>query len=451
MKVIIIGAVAAGSKCASKLKRLRPDWDIVIYTSDENVSYSACGMPYYIAGDISNAQKLIIRTVRDYENKGIRVFINHKVEKILPNEKSICIKNMKTDEVYKDCYDKLVIATGAAPYRNIIENDNISNIFEFRTLQDGIKIKDAVLRSRKAVILGVGYIGIETLEAFLKQGLYVTLIQSTNHIMSIFDDDMSEIVQKYIMQKDLEHVKIITNDTIDKFIGLDKVKKVITKNGLEIDTDLVLIATGVTPNVELAKDAGIELGVTGAIKVTSRMETNIPDIYACGDCVEKYHIVGEAPCWIPLGSTSGKEGRCCAINVSGEVDEFEGVLGSAVTRYFDLTMAITGLTEKTGFKYGFEPVSVIINKNDKAGYMPDVKKVVIKLTADRKTKRILGAQAIGTGDADKRINTLTSALLSKMTINEFLGDDITYAPPYSTSIDLMLTAAQKLSKKLENN
>lgn len=451
MKVIIIGAVAAGSKCASKLKRLKPDWDIVIYTLDENVSYSACGMPYYIAGDISNAQKLVIRTVRDYENRGIKVFVNHKVEKILPGEKAICIKNIKTNEQYKDFYDKLVIATGARPLRYKIKNDNLANIFEFRTLQDGIKIKDTVLKSRKAVILGGGYIGIETLEAFLKQGLYVTLIQSASHIMSVFDEDMSEIVHKYIMQKDLEHVKIIINDTIDNFTGTDSVKKVFTKNGLEVDTDLVLIATGVIPNVELAKDAGIELGITGAIKVTSRMETNIPDIYACGDCVEKYHIVGEAPCWIPLGSTSGKEGRCCAINVSGDFDEFEGVLGSAVTRYFDLTMAITGLTEKNSLKYGFEPVSVIVNKNDKADYMPDVKKVVIKLTADKRTKRILGAQAIGTGDADKRINTLTSALLSKMTINEFLGDDITYAPPYSTSIDLMFTAAQKLSKKLQIN
>lgn len=408
-------------------------------------------MPYYIAGDISNAQKLIIRTVRDYENRGIKVFINHKIVKIYPKEKCICIKNITTDEVYRDYYDKLVIATGARPFRNKIENDNLSNIFEFRTLQDGIKIKDAVLKSKKAVILGGGYIGIETLEAFLKQGLYVILIQSNNSIMSVFDEDMSELIQKYIMQKDLEHVKIITNDTINRFEGTDTVKKVFTKNGLEINTDLVLIATGVTPNVELAKDAGIELGNTGAIKVTSKMETNIPDIYACGDCVEKYHIVGESQCWIPLGSTSGKEGRCCAINVSGESDEFEGVLGSAVTRYFDLTMAITGLTEKLALKYGFEPISVVINKNDKAGYMPDVKKVVIKLTADKRTKRLLGAQAIGTGDADKRINTLTSALLSKMTINEFLGDDITYAPPYSTSIDLMLTAAQKLSKKLESD
>ena len=242
-------------------------------------------------------------------------------------------------------------------------------------------------------------------------------------------------------------MRIINNDTISHIEGKEKVEKIITENGKEIKTDMVVLSAGIKPNIQIAQKAGIEIGKTGAIKVNSKMETNIKDIYACGDCVEKYHIVAEQPCWIPLGSTANKEGRCCAINVSGGHDEFEGVLGSAVTKYFDFTMSMTGLTEKQAIKYGFQPVSVIVRKNDKAGYMPDVESITIKLTADKNTRKILGAQGLGQGDADKRINVLTSALLSKMTIQEFFGNDITYSPPFSTSIDPMLTAAQNLMNK----
>ncbi len=449
MKVIIIGAVAAGSKTAMKLKRLRPDWDIVIYTSDNEVSYSACGLPYYIAGSIKEVETLIIRKYTKYAEQGINVNLRHLVKSIAPEKKEVVVENLDTGEVFNDIYDKLVIASGAIPFVPDIKGVDLENVFTLRTLEDGENIKKAVLQSKRAVILGCGYIGIELLEAFVKQGLMVTVIQSSDTIMPIFDNDLSEIIQKYVIQKHLEQVKIINNATISRIDGKNKVQKVITTDGKEIETDMVVLSVGVRPNVQFAVDAGIELGVTGAIKVNSQMETNIKDIYACGDCVEKYHAVADVPCWIPLGSTANKEGRCCAINVSGEVDNFEGVLGSAVTRYFNFTMSMTGLTEKQALKYGFDPISVVVRKNDKASYMPDVESIIIKLTADKKTQRILGAQGLGQGDVDKRINALTGALLSKMTIREFFGNDMTYAPPFSTSIDPMLTAAQHLMSKFD--
>lgn len=447
MKVIIIGAVAAGSKAAAKLKRLQPNWDIVIYTADNNVSYSECGLPYYIAGAFKDVKKLIIRTPQEFEKQGIKVNIKHLVQEIRPEKKEILIKNLETGNVFEENYDKLIISTGASPYIPEIEGIHLQNVFTLRTIEDGIAIKNAVLQNKKAVILGGGYIGIELLEAFVKQGLSVNIIQSSNVIMSVFDKDLADIIQKYVIQKNLEQVKIINNDTIIKIEGDRKVEKIITSKGKEIETDIVILSAGIRPNVQLAQTAGIEIGDTGAIKVNSRMETNIKDIYACGDCVEKYHIVAEKPCWLPLGSTANKEGRCCAINISGGQDEFEGVLGSAVTKYFDFTMSMTGLTEKQAIKYGFEPISVVVRKNDKAGYMPDVESITIKLTADKNTRRLLGAQGIGQGDVDKRINTLTGALLAKMTIQEFFGNDITYSPPFSTSIDPMLTAAQNLMNK----
>lgn len=449
MKVIIIGAVAAGSKTAMKLKRLRPDWDIVIYTSDNEVSYSACGLPYYIAGSIKEVETLIIRKSSKYAEQGINVNLRHLVKSILPDKKEVVVENLDTGEVFNDIYDKLVIASGATPFVPDIKGVGLENVFTLRTLEDGGNIKKAVLQSKKAVILGCGYIGIELLEAFVKQGLMVTVIQSSDTIMPIFDNDLSEIIQKYVIQKNLEQIKIINNATICAIEGENKVQKVITTNGKKVETDMVVLSVGVRPNVKFAVDAGIELGVTGAIKVNSQMETNIKDIYACGDCVEKYHAVADVPCWIPLGSTANKEGRCCAINVSGDVDNFEGVLGSTVTRYFNFTMSMTGLTEKQALKYGFDPISVVVRKNDKASYMPDVKSIIIKLTADKKTQRILGAQGLGQGDVDKRINALTGALLSKMTIREFFGNDMTYAPPFSTSIDPMLTAAQHLMSKFD--
>lgn len=449
MKVIVIGAVAAGSKAAAKLRRLQPEWDIVIYTSDEEVSYSACGLPYFISGAFKDVNNLIIRKPEEYAKQGIVVNLRHLVKKINPENKEVIVQNLSTNETFSDNYDKLIIATGATPFVPDIKGIELENVFTLRTLQDGVDIKNQALQSKNAVILGCGYIGIELLEAFVKQGLMVNVVQASDKIMPIFDDDLAEIIQKFVIQKHLEQVRIINNATISSIEGNGKVEKIITSTGKEIETDMVVLSVGVRPNVQLAVDAGIELGETGAIKVNSHMETNIKDIYACGDCAEKYHVVAKAPCWIPLGSTANKEGRCCAINVSGESENFDGVLGSAVTRFFNFSMSMTGLTEKQAVKYGFEPISVVIRKNDKAGYMPDVESIIIKLTADKNTQKILGAQGLGQGDVDKRINALTSALLSGMTIKEFFGNDMTYSPPFSTSIDPMLTAAQNLMSKFE--
>lgn len=448
MKVIVIGAVAAGSKAAAKLKRLKPEWDVVIYTSDKNVAYSECGLPYYIGGAFADINNLVVRTPKAFENSGIKVYLRHEVIKILTENKEILVRELDNNNEFVAKYDKLIIATGARAFVPEKYSTNLQNVFKLRDLDDGYLIKKAALQSKKAVILGGGYIGIEMLEAFVKQHLQVILIHSRENIMSIFDPDISSLIQKHVIQRDLENIRIIDNDTIEEIQGDSVVKRVITKNDINIDTDLVLLSIGVKPNVELASSAGILLGKTGAIKVNEYMETNIDDIYACGDCVEKYNIVADAPCWIPLGSTANKEGRCCAMNVAGIKESFTGILGSSVSKYFNFTMSMTGLTETDAKKYGFEPVSVIVKKNDKAGYMPNVKRITLKLVADKTTNRILGAQGIGTGDVDKRINTLTSALLSKMTLQEFVGDDITYAPPFSTSIDLMLNAAQKLIHKL---
>lgn len=448
MKIVIIGGVAAGAKAAAKSKRMLPDAEVHIFTQDTHVSYSSCGLPYYIAGDFADWQKLIVRTKEEFEKSGIEIHLQNRVTKILPMDKKILVKDL----VKKSCnfieYDKLIIATGASPFIPNIKNYNLKNIFTVRTLEDGVNIRKKMETSKNITIIGGGYIAVEMIEAFVKNGKNITLIERSPFIMSVFDEDISSLIQSYILENSDNLVKIINEDTVTEFVGEEEVSGVLTANGCGFETDMVIISTGVRPNVNIAQEAGIELGITGAIKVNSRMRTNLQDIYACGDCVEKINMVSNAPVWLPQGSTANKEGRVAAINACGEVEDFEGILGSAVLRYHALNISMTGLTEKTAQKLGYDTVSVVITKRDKAGYMPEVQNVTLKLVADRRSHKVLGAQAIGCGDADKRVNTVSVGLLSGMRVEDLLDVDLTYAPPFSTSIDILISAARILKSKL---
>lgn len=448
MKIVIIGGVAAGAKAAAKSKRMLPDADVHIYTQDTHVSYSSCGLPYYIAGDFADWQKLIVRTKEEFEKSGIEIHLQNRVTKILPMDKKILVKDLVENSCNFIEYDKLIIATGASPFIPNIKNNNLKNIYTVRTLEDGINIRKKMETSKNITIIGGGYIAIEMIEAFVKNGKNVTLIEHFPFIMSVFDEDISSLIQSYILENSDNLVKIINEDTVTEFVGEEEVSGVLTANGYGFETDMVIISAGVRPNVNVAQEAGIELGITGAIKVNSRMRTNLQDIYACGDCVEKINMVSNAPVWLPQGSTANKEGRVAAINACGDVEDFEGILGSAVLRYRALNISMTGLTEKTAQKLGYDTVSVVITKRDKAGYMPEVQNVTLKLVADRRSHKVLGAQAIGRGDSDKRVNTVSVGLLSGMHVEDLLDVDLTYAPPFSTSIDILISAARILKSKL---
>lgn len=448
MKIIIIGGVAAGAKAAAKSKRLLPDAEVHIYTQDTCVSYSSCGLPYYIAGDFEDWHKLIVRTIEEFEKSGVHIHTQNRVTKILPADKKVLVKNLETNECFFVEYDRLIIATGSFPYKPEIKNNNLKNIFTLRTLQDGINIRETMEKSNHITIVGGGYIAVELIEAFVKNGKNVTVIERSAFILSVFDEEISSLIQSFILENSDNKVKILNDDSVSEFVGDDKVTGVVTQKGFGFETDMVIISTGVRPVVDIAVDTGIELGVTGAIKVNSRMQTSIPDIYACGDCVEKINMISHTPVWHPLGSTANKEGRVAAINACGGVEDFEGILNSAVLRYHALNISMTGLTEKAAQKLGFDTVSVVITKRDRAGYMPEVQNVTLKLVADRRTHRVLGAQAIGCGDADKRVNTVSVGLLSNMRVEDLLDVDLTYAPPFSTSIDILISAARILKSKL---
>ncbi len=448
MRIIIIGGVAAGAKTAAKSKRMLPDAEVHIYTKDNFVSYSACGMPYYIGGDFQDWQQLIVRTKEEFEKSGIQIHTREEVTKILPADKKIVVKKLDTEEWQFVEYDKLVLATGANAFIPEFVNKDMKQIYTLRTLDDGIALKAGMKEAEHITIVGGGYIAIELIEAFVKNKKRVTLVEAAPFVLSMLDEDISSLVQEYILENSEGLVKIINEDTVSEILDADRVLDVITSKGYGFETDMVVVTAGVKPAVDIAKDAGVELGPTGAIKVNSRMETSIPDIYACGDCAEKINMISHTPVWLPLGSTANKEGRVAAINVCGGVDDFEGVLGSAVLRYMALNISKTGLTEKDALKLGYDAVSVVITKRDKAGYMPEVKNITLKIIADRRSHKILGAQAIGCGDADKRINTISVGLLQGITVEQLIDADLTYAPPFSTSIDILISAAQILKSKL---
>lgn len=450
MKIVILGGVAAGAKAAAKARRLLPDAEIDLYTDDTHISYSACGLPYYIEGNFEDYKLLLVRSPEEFEEKNVHIHLRNRAVKIMPISKQVLIENLDTKRAYLVDYDKLIIATGARPIIPPAKNVDLHNIFTVRKIEDGIRIKEKALQSKRAVIVGAGYIGLEMLEALVRQNLHVTVFEYAPTIMTIFDEDMSILIKNQLESISEGRFEIHTLELVTEYSGDNNgVKLVRTGSGKEIETDFVVLCAGVTPNVEIAREAGIAIGETGAIKVNDRMQTNFEDIYACGDCVEENLVISNTKIWMPLGSNANKEGRTAAINACGKDDRFHGVLGSAVTRCLNLTMSMTGLTEKKASILGYSPVSVTVTKYDKVGYMPNVNNITLKLIADKHSGLLLGAQAVGAGDADKRINSLTAALLSKMTVDEFYKNDLTYAPPYSPTIDPLLNAAQILMSKIE--
>ena len=447
MNIVIIGGVASGAKAAAKVKRLLPHANVKIYTDDTHVSYSSCGLPYYIQGNFDDYTALLVRSPEEFKASGIDVFLQSKVEKIFPEQKNVLVRNSESVELVP--YDKLIIATGATPVRpNICGINVLENIFTVRKIEDGINIREKMLKSKNAVIIGGGYIGIEMLEAFSKNNVYTRLFERSAQIMPAFDLEMSEVAKKRLNSIENKNFELYTDTTVTEFIGQDGVLAgVITSDGKQYECDLAIVCAGVKPNTELAQEAGIEIGETGAIKVNKLMRTSVEDIFACGDCTEKTHIVSGKKVWIPLGSTANKEGRCAAMNVAGVYCEFEGILGSMVTRCLNTTIAMTGLTEKEALEIGFKPVSVVVSKYDKVAYMPDTGEITLKVVADKITGLLLGAQAVGSIGADKRVNTVTSGLIGHLTVEEFSNNDLTYSPAYSPTIDPLLNAMQILCNK----
>ncbi|MGQ3684190.1 MAG: FAD-dependent oxidoreductase [Candidatus Loosdrechtia sp.] len=447
--LVIIGGVAAGMKAAAKARRESRNVKITVLTDEEYISYAGCGMPYFIGDIIKNPQSLIVREPGYFKNMhDINVFTRHRVTGIDTKSKRVIVMNLEQMQEITFAYDKLIIATGAEPVIPPLPGISLNNIFSLRTVPDAVKIKSLVTggKVKNAVIAGGGLIGLEVAENLVLRGIKVTIVELFDHILPVLDKDMALLVQNHLKEKGVE---VITSEGVSSFEGDHNncVTKVVTGKR-QLPADMVILSVGVKPNTRLAQEAGIKLGATRAIEVNERMETNIPGIYAIGDCAESKHLVTGKPVWIPLGSTAAKMGRVAAINATGGFDTFQGVLGTLIVKIFDMHAGKAGLSEREAVKEGFQVMSTIVPASDKAHYYPEAKDILIKLIADAPSQRILGAEIIGTGDVDKRIDVIVTALTFGATVHQVSKLDLAYAPPYAMSMDAIIVAANVLDNKL---
>ncbi|MGL4789983.1 MAG: FAD-dependent oxidoreductase [Anaerotignaceae bacterium] len=446
MKIIVIGAVAAGTSAAAKARRNNDKAEIVIYEKDQYISYSGCGLPYYIGGEVEEIDDLTPRDPVFFKKKyNVDIFTSHKVLNISTENKEITVKNLITNEEFKDTYHKLVIATGATPFVPNIKGIDLDHVFFLRNVKNAIGIKDymEINKPKTAVIVGTGFIGFELLENLIHENIEVTIIEKADKITPNLDYDMAQFLENTLTK---QGVKILKNTEVTEIEN----NHVIVSENKKISADMVIIATGVRPNVELAKKANINLGDTGAIAVNTKMETNIKDIFACGDCIETYSLITNKGVYRPLGSTANKTGRIAGDSLTGGKLTYKGNLSTGIFKIFQYTVATTGMTEEEAKKEGYN-IEVCHNiKPNKPEYMGG-KEMTIKAVADKETGRLLGVQIVGQEGVDKRIDVFATLITYKATVEELFHLDLAYAPPFSTTKDPIHYTGMILDNAISNN
>jgi NADPH-dependent 2,4-dienoyl-CoA reductase/sulfur reductase-like enzyme/rhodanese-related sulfurtransferase len=456
MKVVIVGGVAAGPKVASKIIRLMPDAEVTIVDKGKLLSYAGCGLPYYVSGVVPDQTQLMssaVGMVRDtvffQQVKNVRVMNQTEALEIdRPNKRLRVADLVNKREIGLD-YDKLVLATGASPIVPGIPKVDLGNIFTLHGVHDAEGLKAALTgrKARDVVIVGGGLIAVEMTEALVRTGSRVTIVEMMPQILRILDSEMATLVEQHMESKG---VKIFTSTLVKGFHGDTQVSAVVTER-TTLPADVVILGSGVRPNVALAEAAGLDLGTTGAIRVDDKMRTSDADIFAAGDCVECTDLVSGKPCYVPLGSTANKQGRVAAISVCGGNAAFPGVLGTTVCKVFDYCVARTGLTEAGAKQLGYDVVTALVPAPDKEHFMPQAAMLLLKVVVDRKTRRLLGVQATGPGAGDKRIDVAAMAISARMTVDQVANADLCYAPPYSPAMDNLITAANVAANKLDGH
>lgn len=454
MKVVIVGGVTAGPKAAAKIIRLLPDTDVTVVEQGSVLSYAGCGLPYYVSGEVRDQKRLLSSSagvVRDpvfFRNvMNVHVMNQTQACEVDSREKRVRVRNMLNGREQWLPYDKLLLATGASAYIPEALRTSLKQVFTLHGMRDaeGIRSAMADAMARDVVIVGGGLIGIEMTEALVRKGARVTIVERLPHILPILDPDMAILVERHL---ESHGVRIVTGATARKLEGGTTVQAVVTDKGT-FPADLAILACGIRPNVELAVSAGIELGTTGAMRVDEHMRTSRDGIYAAGDCTETTHRLTGKPCYIPLGSTATKQGRVAAVNICGGRDRFPGVLGSSICRIFDYTVARTGFGEEEARKAGYDVVTVLAPGLDRAHYLRPAGMLMLKLVVDRPTRKLLGAQSVGPGAGDKRVDVAAVAIVAGRTVEDLANEDLCYGPSFSTAMDNLITAANVARNKLD--
>lgn len=430
MKTIIIGGVAGGASAAARLRRLDETSEIIVLERGEYVSFANCGLPYYIGGVITNQNNLTLQTPESFCSRfHIDVRVNSEAVKINPETQTVTVQNLKSGKSYEESYDNLILSPGAEPIKPNIAGINIDFVFTLRNIPDTLKIKEYIKSAmpKSAVVVGGGYIGVEMAENLKEAGLEVSIIELADHLIAPLDFDMAADVHRYIKSKG---VHLYLNNGVKEINS----HTVLLQNG-EINADMVIMSVGVRPETTLAKDCGIRTNHRGSIMVDQNMRTNIPHIYAVGDAVEVEDFITKSPAFIPLAGPANKQGRIAADNIAGLSSKYNGTQGSAVLKLFDMTVATTGINEKSAKAAGIDYDKTFIYSGSHASYYPGGSNMSIKALWDKQTLKILGAQIVGFDGVDKRMDVLATAIRFGAKITDLAELELCYAPPFGSAKD----------------
>ena len=433
MKILIVGGVAGGATAATRLRRLSEENEVIIFEKGQYVSFANCGLPYHISGTIDKRDALLLQTpesLKERYNLDVRVFT--EVLSINTAEKKVTVKNLQSEEIYAESYDKLLLSPGAEPIKPPFEGIDSDKIYTLRNIPDMDKIVAKTKNAQNFVVVGGGFIGLEVAENFIEAGKSVKLVELGNQVMAPVDFDIASFVHEKAKQKGLE---LLLNVGVEKFNDKGETIEVFLNNGTSVETDAVILAIGVKPETKLAVEAGLEIGETRGILVNEFMQTSNPDIYAVGDAIEVAHYINNKKVLIPLAWPANRQGRIVADNiVLGNQYKYTGSLGSSILKFFELSVASTGLNEKTLKKFGIPYKTAIVTRGHHAGYYPGAKNMVLKVIFDENGK-IFGAQAVGEAGVDKRIDVIATAIKGNLTVYDLPEIEITYAPPFNSAKD----------------
>ena len=433
MKILIVGGVAGGATAATRLRRLSEENEVIIFEKGQYVSFANCGLPYHISGTIDKRDALLLQTpesLKERYNLDVRVFT--EVLSIYTFDKKVSVKNIQTGEIYLENYDKLLLSPGAEPIKPPFEGIDSDKIYTLRNIPDMDKIVAKTKNVQNFVVVGGGFIGLEVAENLIEAGKSVKLVELGNQVMAPVDYDIASFVHEKAKQKGLE---LLLNVGVEKFNDKGETIEVFLNNGTSLETDAVILAIGVKPETKLAIEAGLEIGETRGILVNEFMQTSNPDIYAVGDAIEVAHYINNKKVLIPLAWPANRQGRIVADNiVLGNQYKYTGSLGSSILKFFELSVASTGLNEKTLKKFGIPYKTAIVTRGHHAGYYPGAKNMVLKVIFDENGK-IFGAQAVGEAGVDKRIDVIATAIKGNLTVYDLPEIEITYAPPFNSAKD----------------
>jgi NADPH-dependent 2,4-dienoyl-CoA reductase/sulfur reductase-like enzyme len=447
MRLLVIGGSDAGIAAALRARELDPSVEVTVVVADAFPNFSICGLPYYLSGDVLDWRNLAHRTTTDLEQAGLQLLLDHTARAIDPADKQVTVTSQHGQRQLS--YDRLVIGTGAVPVRPPIDGLDLPGVHVLHTMADTFALHQALTTgARSAIILGGGYIGLEMAEAFTARGLAVTLVEQASAVMPTVDQELGELLGQELDRHGVQVVNEVTIKAIHHGAGG---LTVAGEPDFTATADLVLVVVGVRPDTDLAVAAGVETGVRGALRVDRQMRTNLPDVLGAGDCVETWHRLLEAPTYLPLGTTAHKQGRIAGETAVGGTAQFAGSLGTQVVKVFELAVARTGLRDPDAREAGFDPVTVGSVEFDHKAYYPGAHQLHLRITGDRTSGRLLGAQLLGDQRAQvaKRIDIAATALFHHMTVEGLSDLDLSYTPPFGSPWDAVQMAAQTWTRQTQ--